>query len=249
MMQLEFALEEAPELKPGESLRRLALPGGTLWYQFVRARRRTMTILVRSGRVEVRAPRWIPIAEVERFIGEKEGWVRRRLEDSRVIAPRFAWREGERLPVLGEPLAISVIAGRGEVRRSGVRIEVPLTEETDAMVMRASVLEWLCGEATRLFSGRIAHFSPLLGVPVPELRLSSARTQWGSASARGWVRLNWRLIHVPLRLVDYVVAHELAHLREMNHSPRFWTLVGSVYPDCRDARRELNRLEKQLPRI
>jgi predicted metal-dependent hydrolase len=64
------------------------------------------------------------------------------------------------------------------------------------------------------------------------LSLSSAQTRWGSASGAGWIRLNWRLIHLPLPVIDYVVVHELAHLREMNHSPRFWALVEAVLPDC-----------------
>jgi len=253
-MQLEFALEDAPQLestlRPGESLRRLALPGGMLWYQFLRAPRRTLTIVVRRGRVEVRAPRWIPLADVERFVREKEGWVRRRLSDTRTVVPRLSWREGETIPVLGEALSLALVAGPGEARRSGDRIEVPSTSAVpDRAMLRAAVLEWLGAEAGRVFSERIAHFAPRLGVPVPALRLSNARTQWGSASARGRVRLNWRLIHVPMRLVDYVVVHELSHLREMNHSARFWAIVGSVYPGYLAARRELNRLEKQLPQI
>ncbi|MFH1605020.1 MAG: M48 family metallopeptidase [Pseudomonadota bacterium] len=86
-----------------------------------------------------------------------------------------------------------------------------------------------------------------MGVPTPTLALSNARTQWGMCREDGRVRLNWRLIHLPLRLVDYVVAHELAHLREMNHSPRFWDEVGRIYPDYQAARRELRDCSDHLP--
>jgi predicted metal-dependent hydrolase len=134
------------------------------------------------------------------------------------------------------------------VRRIGDRLCVGC--DPDAIeAMRAPVMAWLAEEARTVFAARVAIFARLLDVPVPELKLSNARTQWGSCSAHGRVRLNWRLIHVPLSLVDYVVVHELAHLRELNHSRRFWALVESAYPGFRAARRELNRIEKQLPAL
>ena len=82
---------------------------------------------------------------------------------------------------------------------------------------------------------------------MPPLALSAARTRWGSCSLRSGIRLNWRLIHFPADTVDYVVAHELAHLREMNHSPRFWAVVGEIYPDYQAARDELKRLAANCP--
>lgn len=248
MMQLEFALDEAPpRLKPGQGLRQLALPGGLLWFSFVRARRRTLTILVRHGRVEVRAPRWTSIADVESFIRDKESWIRRRLLEARRAPPRLSWREGEQLPFLGENLRIALRDDFAGVRCAENRIEV--SPRSSATLLRAAVLEWLFARAREIFRERVGLYAPRLKVKEPEVRLSNAKTQWGSCNSHGRVLLNWRLIHVPVRLIDYVVAHELAHIRELNHSPRFWALVESIYPDCRAARRELNRLEKELPEI
>jgi predicted metal-dependent hydrolase len=253
-MQLEFALEDSPpahRLRARAALRRIALQSGTLWYGLLRAQRRTLTIVVESGAVEVRAPRWTPLAEIEGFIRDKEPWISRRVEEARRKPRPFAWLAGERLPVLGESLRIVVTPGGppGEVRRVDDHLEVGLPGDTGGPALRDAVLEWLCREAKHLFKQRITLYAPRLGVPEPELRLSNARTQWGSCSARGRVLLNWRLIHVPVRLIDYVVAHELAHLRELNHSRRFWALVENAYPGCGAARRELNRMEKQLPNI
>jgi predicted metal-dependent hydrolase len=90
---------------------------------------------------------------------------------------------------------------------------------------------WLQRQALALFEERCHLYAMQLGVSIRRLRLSSAQTRWGSASADGTVRLNWRLIHFALPTIDYVVAHELAHLREMNHSPAFWEVVRSVMPD------------------
>ena len=102
--------------------------------------------------------------------------------------------------------------------------------------IRELVQAWLQRQARRVFEERCAHFAPKLGVRVRRLSLSSAATRWGSASADGSVRLNWRLIHFALPVIDYVVTHELAHLREMNHSPAFWEVVRSVLPDFERSR-------------
>jgi predicted metal-dependent hydrolase len=106
--------------------------------------------------------------------------------------------------------------------------------------MRDLVQGWLQRQARRVFEERCAHYAERLGVRVRRLALSSAQTRWGSANADGAVRLNWRLIHFALPTIDYVVAHELAHLREMNHSARFWDVVRSVMPDYERARDALS---------
>jgi predicted metal-dependent hydrolase len=94
-------------------------------------------------------------------------------------------------------------------------------------------------QARSLFVQRLDFFAPQLGVKWQRLNVSSAQTRWGSASANGAIRLNWRLIHHKLRVIDYVVVHELSHLREMNHSSRFWATVQSVMPDFEDQKRVL----------
>jgi predicted metal-dependent hydrolase len=105
--------------------------------------------------------------------------------------------------------------------------------------IQAAVEHWLKTQALHVFQARCAHFAPQLQVRPQRLSLSAARTRWGSASANGNIRLNWRLIHLPLATLDYVVVHELAHLREMNHSARFWSLVRAVLPDYETTRRGL----------
>ncbi len=99
--------------------------------------------------------------------------------------------------------------------------------------------DWYRRHAESLFAERVAHYAPLLNVAPRALKLSSAKTQWGSCTARGTVRLNEQLIRLPLRLIDYVVVHELAHLREMNHSAACWDVVGSACPNYTKLRREL----------
>jgi predicted metal-dependent hydrolase len=99
------------------------------------------------------------------------------------------------------------------------------------------------------FAERVAEYCFRLGRPVPAVRLSSARTRWGSCSSASGIRLHWRLIHLAPPLIDYVVAHEVAHLVEMNHSPRFWAVVGELYPDWKAARSRLREAARVLPVI
>ena len=100
-------------------------------------------------------------------------------------------------------------------------------------------------EAQRVFTERLDHFAPKLGVRWRKLALSNAGTRWGTAHSDGTIRLNWRLIHFRLPVIDYVVAHELSHLRVMDHSPRFWDTVASVVPDYMHLRGQLK--DEALP--
>jgi hypothetical protein len=119
-------------------------------------------------------------------------------------------------------------------------LRVGLPHDASAEQLREAVQGWLQRQALRVFKERCAYFAPRLGVRVRRLSLSSAATRWGSASADGAIWLHWRLIHFTLPVIDYVVAHELAHLREMNHSRAFWEVVRSVVPDYQRARRTLD---------
>jgi predicted metal-dependent hydrolase len=228
-------------------------------YEFRRARRRTIGFVVGPEGLTVSAPRWVPRAEVDAALQEKARWILRRLHEARERAHRLGaarvdWRDGTTLPYLGEPLVVVVdpragAAAGGVLLRDGAEPALPgvaqrtlhvgLAHPAQPAQLRDAVQSWLKREALRVFEARCAHFVPRLGVRLTRLALSSAATRWGSASADGAIRLNWRLIHFALPVIDYVLVHELAHLRHMDHSPHFWDVVGSVVPDYRDAREQL----------
>jgi predicted metal-dependent hydrolase len=114
-----------------------------------------------------------------------------------------------------------------------------LAHSASAAQIRDAAQAWLMRHAKQLFEERLNHFAPALGVRWQRLSLSSAGTRWGSASADGSIRLNWRLIHFKLSVIDYVVVHELSHLRVMDHSPRFWDTVRNIVPDYAELRGQL----------
>jgi hypothetical protein len=215
-------------------------------YEFRRARRRSIGFVVGVEGLSVSAPRWVAVSEVEQALQAKSAWILRKLHEQqeraqRIQAAKVDWRDGTTLPFLGETVIVLLDAritgaqlnsdaqALPGVPRLTLHLGLPQTASQDQI--RELVQAWLQRQARRVFEERCAHFAPKLGVRVKRLSLSSAATRWGSASADGSVRLNWRLIHFALPVIDYVVTHELAHLREMNHSPAFWDVVRSVLPD------------------
>ncbi|OYU87011.1 MAG: metal-dependent hydrolase [Burkholderiales bacterium PBB5] len=235
-----------PHFQHPRAQRSVRLGEHEVGYAFRRARRRSIGFTVGPDGLAVAAPRWVAVAEVEQALQAKAGWILRKLHEQherarRVQAARVDWRDGSTLPYLGETLTVVLDArvtgaqlGEASLGLPGVpqrllHVGLPHTATQDQI--REAVQSWLQRQARRLFEERCAHFAAQLGVRVRRLSLSSAATRWGSASADGSVRLHWRLIHFALPVIDYVVTHELAHLREMNHSPAFWEVVRSVLPD------------------
>lgn len=230
--------------------RRTLLDGTHVAYEFRRARRRTIGFAVGPDGLVVSAPRWVPLHEVESALREKARWIVRKLDEmrerqDRLAAARIEWRDGATFPFLGEPVIVVLdprhaFDGVGAVLHTAsdvlpgvprLTLHVGLAQQASADQIRDAVQAWLMRQARRLFTERLDHFAPRLGVHWRKLSLSSAATRWGSASADGAIRLNWRLIHFGLPVIDYVVAHELSHLRVMDHSPRFWDTVRTVVPD------------------
>jgi predicted metal-dependent hydrolase len=117
----------------------------------------------------------------------------------------------------------------------------------DGASLRERALDWMRARALEFFCERVAMLAGPLGLHVSSVGLSDAQTRWGSCGSNGRILLSWRLMMLPPHLIDYVAAHELAHLRELNHSPRFWDIVALLYPDHRAARRELNSRAPTLP--
>lgn len=231
--------------------REIDLGHAVVAYEFQRARRRSIGMVVSAEGLSVRAPRWVGWGDIEDALREKAAWIQAKLVEQherarRLEASRIEWRDGTSLPFLGETVIVvldprttgAVLNSDAEALPGVPRLtlHVGLPHTATAEQIRDVVQTWLKRQALRIFEERCAHFAPRLKVRVHRLGLSSAQTRWGSASADGSVRLNWRLVHFALPTIDYVVAHELAHLREMNHSPRFWDVVRSVIPDVDAAR-------------
>ncbi|MBP9713045.1 MAG: M48 family metallopeptidase [Sterolibacterium sp.] len=218
-------------------------------------RRQRVALRIDERGLSVGAPGRASLASIEAFIQSHADWVLAKLDEqaNQQRERQLRIQDGACLPLLGEHWPIRIVAGegRGTTRNRShwhddhLLLEVSAgagSEEHAHLVRRA-----LQTRALAVFAERLAHYAQRIGHPPPPLRLSSARTRWGSCSLNSGIRINWRLIHLPLPLIDYVIAHELAHLLEMNHSPRFWAVVAQIYPDWAAARSELQRRGKELP--
>ena len=180
------------------------------------------------------------------IIRDAEDWVLSKLAVWSVYPSRNqSWADGDTIKYLGRDLRLNVredsAAALATLSEANC-LQVALPEPRDAVAVRAAVLQWYRRHATSNFTERIGVYACLYGLAVPRLFLSAARTRWGSCNVKREVRLNWRLIQAPQPTIDYVVAHELAHLIEMNHSRRFWSLVAAVCPHHRQARAELDHM-------
>ncbi len=206
--------------------------------------------------LRVTAPRRITLAEIDNAIRAKQRWILTKLGErgerraQREERAPVEWIDGARLPYLGADITLRLQPANKSscVFDAEARVlTVGVVEGLAEWQLKERVRLWFCDEAKRLFAQRLDVYAEKLGVRYASMALSSAGTRWGSCTVGGNIRLNWRLIHFSLPLIDYVVAHELAHLLEMNHSPRFWAQVESVYPDYDGARLALRKRSQELP--
>jgi predicted metal-dependent hydrolase len=225
-------------------------------YRFERSRRKSIGFQVGADGLVVRAPNWVTLREVDSAVQEKSAWIVAKLQQfkdrqTEQFQKAIEWRHGADVPFLGRTLQLCVLE-RGLGRLHGQDLQpdqmLPVTVPPGASVtqVRDAAQVWLKKQAKSHFEQRLHHFAPQLGVHWRKLSLSSASTRWGSARTDGHIRLNWRLIHLPMGQIDYVVVHELAHLREMNHSPRFWDTVAEVMPDYAQRRKALRQAPVDL---
>lgn len=216
----------------------IRLCGRWIEYRFARRRRRTIGISVDADGLAVHAPLRAPWRDIEAFLRDKERWIVRKLDEwARMPRPMvLRGASGESLPLFGETVELESRAG--PVRRKGDKLLVSGLE---------ALVKWLKGTALEALRPRVAHFAARLEVAAPSVTLSNARTQWGVCSEDGSIRLSWRLVHLEPALADYVVAHEVAHLLELNHSKRFWRLLAALYPEWRGARERLELAAASLP--
>lgn len=243
---LQFDLFAPPEASPdagARARRRFAHGTASFDYELQRASRKSVGIRIDDTGVRVSAPRWVSVGQVEQVLADKADWVLQqlRLREQRLREQqrlRIDWTDGAGLPYLGARLVLRLgqPVPQTTLCADASELLLPLAAGCAAQVVREHAEAWMREQARSLFNARAREFAERLGVRVSAVGLSSARTRWGSASADGRIRLHWRLLHFAPDIVDYVVAHEVAHLREMNHSPRFWATVGELCPGWRGAR-------------
>ena len=225
-------------------------------YTLQRRKRKTIAIHVeRNGAVRVLAPSRTPLEAVEAFVDRKSGWIDRKLKEfARLPAPAaIALREGGELPYLGGVLRLRLVRGRGDARLllpgGGEReaqgeLHLPANRNAGESAIHRKINEWYLHESRRLFAevaNSLAPAASLLGIPEPrELSTRRMRRRWGSCLPQGKIILNSELLGAPKECIAYVIAHEICHLKEANHSGRFYALMEQMEPEWRELRRRVN---------
>ena len=214
--------------------RRIVLNGVPFAYTLKRSFRRSIGFAVSPTGLQVAAPRWVLIRQIESVLQERAAWIIKKTTEikARETAKTTARSEDKSWTAAIED------SETGDSSSGGINVPY-LGGHTLMLVERPAAEKWLQSEAKRLFTERLAHYQAIMGVRAAQWGLSNAKTRWGSASSAGHIRLNWKLIQFSLQEIDYVIVHELAHLTEMNHSARFWAIVAGVLPDYKVAQKVL----------
>jgi hypothetical protein len=200
-----------------------------------RARRLILRVEWDTGQVTLTLPAHGSVAEALAFARSREEWILGRLA---LLPPRLPFAEGAMVPVLGVPHQIRRIAegaaatgaGQGQILVGGPANQVP-----------AAVKRWLRQKAREEVTLRVDRLAARLGRPVGRITLRDPRTRWGSCSSHGHLSFSWRLVMAPADVLDYVTAHEVAHLLEAGHGPRFWQAVRRLTTDIEGPRQWLAR--------
>ena len=230
----------------------LTLPSGDqLHYQLERRQRRTVGLKITQTGLVIHAPKRISQSQLEDIIVQKADWVLRKLASvtaNRI--PEIQWQHGEQLLFLGNAITLTI---EHNARSKAVEYEPGVLQlampNQDEMLIARKVVQWYKKQAITDFTRRLEIFSSKLGVKFTSLTLSNAASRGGSCNSKKEIRLNWRLLQAPPHIINYVVCHELAHIKEMNHSAKFWATVASIFPDYKSAEKELKAISPQLHRF
>jgi len=254
------ALTPVPSHIPtGSSWREINHQGILVGFVLNRSRRRSIGFTVGEEGLRVAAPTWVTLKQIEDAVLEKMPWILDKLQAMQARRTRLAlaaksWQPGGAIPYLAKRITLQCGIGsspsaRGKISFDGDALQpetgqtlwLPIPANSDSSRIREAAQSWLQQQAKNWFDIRITHFQQQTGLSIKSWRLSNALGRWGSCTSDRVIALNWRLIHFSPSAIDYVIAHEMAHLRELNHSQDFWAEVQAIYPDYKEARKALKK--------
>jgi predicted metal-dependent hydrolase len=208
--------------------------------QNIRTRRKTIALIIQpDGRLVVRAPLRVSNATIRQLVEEKASWIRTKREQIKTAPPPPApkkYQNGEEFWYLGQRYPLEIV----KAPRPLLTLNGKFCLAQAALPKAPAVFEsWYKQQAALILAERTRQFALQHGFQFTKVRITSARTRWGSCSSRGTLNFTWRLVMAPLPMIDYVVIHELVHLQIKNHSKDFWGKVGSLMPDYQSRRKWL----------
>ena len=226
--------------------------GETISYLLERRSRRTIGLKITADGLVVHAPKRIVEFQLNQILQQKSNWILNKLQarEANHVA-KIEWIDGEHLLYLGSDIQLSISQNSSNKAlifdQNTLLLASP--QANNHAVLARKVIQWYKKQAMTDFNRRLEILAAKLGVATPPLTLSNAQSRWGSCNSRGEVRLNWRLLQAPPHIINYVICHELAHLKQMNHSAKFWAVVEQLFPNYKAAEKELKALSPYLHRL
>jgi predicted metal-dependent hydrolase len=207
----------------------------------LRSRRKTIVLYVRSdGSLEVRAPLRLSMAAIQAFVDSKTDWImhqREKLLSRSTSDQRVGYAKGDFIWFLGQVLQLDFAANNlRQLKIEGHRLAIPVEMQTN---LESPLIAWYRAQARQIITARVEFFSKRYRIQQKGIRITSARSRWGSCSANNHLNFPYRLVMAPLDIIDYVVVHELVHTMVHNHGKGFWSKVSEILPDYRLRRKWL----------
>lgn len=243
-----------PALPLNARWREVKTPQQTIGYVLQRSRRKSIGLTINDDGLQITAPNWVTLGQIDATVIEKAPWILgklliRQTRQQHLATADTLWQNGGTIPYLGKRIVLNldsmqkspIFQGSPFAPDDGDMLSLALPADADRNRVRDSVHSWLQQQAKIWFGERLQHFLDASQLTIRRWRLSSAATRWGSCSSDGNIMLNWRLIHFEHHIIDYVIAHEIAHLREMNHSKDFWREVERILPGFEKSRNALKQ--------
>ena len=216
-------------------------------YKLKRSNRKTIAIhITKEAQVEVRAPLKAKKKEIEQFLISKKDWIEKhlaRITEAQANRLNFELNYGDDFRLMGKKIPLVAREGN-KVGFDGNCFYLPPSFPSDEIKM--AVIGLYKQIAKQVFTDRTFAYAKEMGSLPSAVKVNSAKTRWGSCSNKGSINYSWRLIMAEEEIMDYVIVHELAHLRELNHSPRFWTIVETILPDYKRRQKKLKEFQKEI---
>lgn len=233
--------------------RQLQLPDGQqISYQLDLRPRKTIGLKITANGLVVHAPKRISATQLQQVLLEKSAWIQQKLalREANQVAP-MQWVDGEPLLFMGQDIVLTLQshASNKTVTLQGNQLLIRSPQVDQPAFVARKVLQWYAQQALPDFKRRVELVAAQMGEKITSVALSNAKSRWGSCNSRKQIRLNWRLIQAPPHIIQYVVCHEMAHLREMNHSARFYAVQENLFPNHVQAEKELRALSPILHRM
>ena len=206
-------------------------------YEVVRSDRKTLSIEVHHQKVKVRAPQKAPDDWIENFVYQKAQWIARKLvEQAEKNESRIKLQTGEEVSFMGRQRVLEVTQGASKIQLSDNELLIR-TKELTHESMAKQLDRWLLNQAKELLPQKVQSWAEVMGLQkkLTGVRFRKTKTQWGHCTRKGIVQLNQLILLTPMFVIDYLIIHELSHLKHLNHSKRFWTLVEKYCPDYQQA--------------